>query len=516
MTGSTPARPLRDDIWLLASLAALALLIHLLTLGRYGYFRDELYYVACGRHLDWGYVDHTPFIAVVAAVVRIVLGESLFALRLFPALAHAGLVLTAGLTTRALGGSRFAQGLAALATLAAPVYLGSASILNMNPFDQLLWALCSLLLIQILAREPSRDRGLWILFGVVAGVGLMNKHSMAFFLVAAAIGVALSSERRRLLTPGPWIAASIAALMLSPNLIWQVQHHWPTLEFLRNAAAHKNYSGSIGEFVVAQIMLLQPVSAPLWVLGLGALLFAPWARRFRAIGWGSVIVFVLIVASRGKNYYLAPAYPPLVAAGAVALTRLVTRPRWAWVGPVYASLIAITTIVILPLCVPILPPETYVRYAHALRYEEPRSERHRAARLPQGFADMFGWEEMVATVARVYQTLTPEERARCTIFASNYGEAGAIDLFGPKLGLPRAVSGHNSYWLWGPPDSSKTIVITIGESVEDVGESCARVEQAAVFRHPWNMPYESDLPILIGRDFKMPWREIWPRCKEYI
>jgi hypothetical protein len=518
------------NIWVPAVLGLLTLLIHLATNRCYGYFSDEFYYIACGDHLAWGYVDHAPLIAAIAASAHALFGDSLFGVRFFPAVAHASLVLCTGAIARALGGGRFAQGLAALAVLTAPVYLACSTILNMNPFDQLLWSLCSFVLIGIFIRDKPRG---WVLFGAIAGIGLMNKHSFILFLVAASLSLLLTRERRWLLTRGPWLASLIAAAIFLPNVVWQIRHHWPTLEFLRNALAVKSYSGSILEFTAAQVMLLHPVSAPLWIVGLGALLFSREMARARTLGLSFVLVWVVIVASKGKTYYLAPAYPPLFAAGAVALTRFANERRRAWIMPVYATMLALSSIVLAPLFIPMLSPESFTRYADAIGFMGPRDGRHGTAGLPPYFGDMFGWEDMVATVARVYHRLTPEERAHCTIFAYKYGEAGAINLLGRKYGLPEAVSGHNNFFLWGPPSADRNIVITVGEPPEDVGRACEEVEEAAVYRHDFNLSYEfmrqaagsmicptcgklTDLPILVGRHFRRPWQQIWPGCKKYI
>lgn len=517
-------------LWVPAALSVLTLMIHFATNELYGYFRDEFYYIACGDHLAWGYVDHAPLIAAVAAVARALFGDTLFGARFFPALAHAGLVLCTGATARALGGGRFAQGLAALSVLTAPVYLASSTILNMNPFDQLFWSLCSLVLIGIFTRNLPRG---WLLLGAIAGVGLMNKHSIVILVVAILIAMLMTRERRWLGTRWPWLAGLIALSIFLPNLAWQMQHDWPTLEFLKNALARKSHFGSLPGFIAAQVMFLHPVSAPLWIAGLCALLFSRDMARVRVLGLSFILVWVTVVASKGNSYHLAPAYPPLLATGAVALTRFAANARWEWVQPAYASVLAISSLALAPLFIPMLSPELFCRYASTIGFVGSRAEPPGAAGPPRYFGDMFGWEEMVATVARVYQTLTPEERARCTIFACNYGEAGAINLLGRKYGLPRAVSGHNNYYLWGPPSSDRNVVITVGESIESLRASCRDVEVAAVFRHEYNMPYEfmrqaagsmicsqcgklGDLPILVGRRFRMRWQEIWPSRKKYI
>jgi dolichyl-phosphate-mannose-protein mannosyltransferase len=492
--------------------ALVALALHVANASRYGYFRDELYYVMCGRRLAWGYVDHPPLIALVAAFAERVLGGSLIALRLPVALAHAALVFVAGVMAQRMGGGRAAQVLAAIAVLIAPVYLVGASVLNMNPFDQLLWSLCVLVLIDGLTADRAPN---WIRFGAIAGVGLLDKHSFAFFLPAAFVAVAISPQRTLLRTRGPWIAALIAAAIAAPNLVWEIRHYWPTLEFLHNAAEHKNYSGSPLEFLSAQVMIMNPFNLPLVLAGLVWLLAAAGARRVRAIGLGFVAIFVLLFAMKAKHYYLAPAYPAVLAAGAVAVESFARASR-RWIVPAYATVMLASGAAFAPLVVPMLAPESFVRYAKALGIHEPQSERHRRAKLPQTFADMFGWEELAAQVGGVYQALSPAERAHCFIFASNYGEAAALEWYGPRYGLPKVASGHNSYFLWGPPDTLAQVVITVGEDSSDVAKSLESVERAGTFSHSWNMPYESDLPILIGRRLRMPWREIWPNTKKYI
>ncbi len=507
------AAPPRTYTLLLTLLGLATLALHLANATRYGWFRDEFYYLMCGRRLAWGYVDHPPVIAAIAAFTERVLGGSIAAVRLPVALAHALLVVVAGLMARQFGGGRGAQVLAALAVLAGPVYLGGASTLNMNPIDQLLWSLCLLLMVRAFATDRSPN---WLLFGLIAGIGLMTKHSTAFFLAATLAGIVVSPQRRLLFRRGPWMAAAVAALVVSPNIYWEIRQHWPTLEFLRNASAHKNYAASPLEFLSAQALIIGPLSVPLVVAGVIWLLVASGARVFRAIGWGFVAIFALLFAMKAKHYYMAPAYPVVFAAGAVALERMTRRPMLRWLLPAYAVLVVAGGVALVPFTVPLLSPQAIHDYAMSLGLREPQTERHRPARLPQTFADMFGWEELAATVGRVYHALPDSERRHCAVFASNYGEAGALEWFGPRYGLPRIVSGHNNYFLWGPPDSLTNVVITVGEDSSDVAKSLFSVTRAATFSHPWNMPYESDLPILVARRMRAPWRVIWPQTKKYI
>lgn len=494
-------------------LAAVKLLVHLLTHRGYGYFRDELYYLACADHLDWGYVDHPPLIAAATLAVRRTLGDSLFALRLLPALAGALSVLVIGLIARRLGGGTFAQALACAAAIVAPVYLSVDHFLSMNAFEQLFWALGAWLVVRIVQEEGPRP---WVLFGLVAGVGLLNKHSMLFFGFAVFAGLILTPHRRRLLTPWPWIAGGLALLIAFPNVLWEIRQGWPTLEFMENARRYKNTAFAPADFLVQQALLMNPVALPVWLAGLGWTLVSREGARHRILGWAYLVPLVVFVTQRGKPYYLAPAYPLLLAPGAVAIEAFVGRRRWGWAKPAALAVLAGSGLLLAPLALPILPPERFIRYAQALGIHPEAGERHGMGKLPQFYADMFGWPEMAAAVARIYATLSPEEKARTAIYAQNYGEAAAIDFFGRAHGLPKAVSGHNSYFLWGPGDRAIDTLIVIGGREEDHREVFEDVRLAGNFSHDYVMPYENDLPLYICRKPERPIRELWPRVRHYM
>ena len=514
MSGAVRAR-LFGEWGVIGSMAALRLVVHIRTIRGYGYFRDEFYYVACGRHLDWGYVDHPPFVALVAWIVSDTLGDSLVALRLLPALAGALVVLLTGLMARRLGGGRFAQALACLAVTVAPASLWLHHIFSMNAFEQVFWALGAYLVLRILQDDDPR---LWLAFGLLAGLGLQNKHSMLFFGFGIAAGLLLTPARKHLRSPWLWAGGAIALLVFLPNLVWQVQHGWPTLEFMRNAQERKITPLPALTFLQAQLLQMQPLSAPLWLAGLGFLVLSARGRRYAALGWAFLAILAVFLAQRAKPYYLAPAYPMLFAAGAVAAEGLAARRGWAWLRPAALVLLALGGAATAPFAIPALPVDAYVGYAQSLGVKPGTDERHALRRLPQFFADMFGWPEMVAEVARAWQELTPEERARTVIFASNYGEAGAIDLLGRRYGLPPTRSGHNSYWLWGPGSDPGPdwIVLTVGESREDVEKTFGDVREVGRTRCAECMPYEDARPIYLGRQPRLGLREVWPLVKDYI
>ncbi|MBI1749570.1 MAG: glycosyltransferase family 39 protein [Acidobacteria bacterium] len=509
-------RTLSTATLILIGLAAFKLFLHFYvnTFTAYGFFRDELYFLACGEHLAWGYVDQPPLVAVVAWATRALLGDSLFAIRFFPAVAGALRLIVVGLMARELGGGRFAQVIAALTVLVSAVYLAHDSFLSMNTFEQLLWTLAAYLLVVILKRDEPR---LWIPFGAVVGLGLLNKYSMFFFGAALVVALVLTPARKYFRSRWLYAGGAFALLIALPNLAWQYQHGWPQLELLRNADAMKNAPFAVATFLFGSVLQMNPHNIPIWLAGVCFFLFMRDGKPYRALGWQFLAVVGLLILGRGKPYYLAPAYPPLLAAGALVCERFFNARRWNWAKPALVVFLLIGGVMIAPFGLPILPVETFIRYKNALGVKEIETERHRKGPLPQFYADMHGWPEMVAEVAKVYNSLPLLERGRTAIYCNNYGEAGAIDFFGPVYSLPKAISGHNNYWLWGPGKSKAEIVITVGEPREDVEKSFEQVEEAGKINHPYAMPYENGSPIYIARKPKFSSiKEIWPRTKKFI
>lgn len=495
---------------------AVKLLLHLVAITRYGYFRDELYYLASTEHLAWGYVEHPPLSIALLALVRSILGDSLPALRLVPVLAGAATVVLTALIARRLGGGRAAQGLAALTALMSPVFLGTDRYYSMNALDLLFWALASLVVLRALATGKRRD---WAVLGVVLGLGLLNKVSMAWFGGGLFVGLLATPQRRALLRAGPWLAAAIAALIFAPHVIWQMGHGWPTLEFMRNATTLKMVSTTPVAFLEQQVLEMNPGAAPIWIAGLvyGIAGFRGRSDPGQILPWIYLSVLALLLAQgHSRASYLAVAYPPLLALGSVAVERFSDRIGRRWMRPTLAGLVILLGAVAVPMALPVLPVTAFVRYQAALGLAPRTEERNEMGALPQDYADMFGWEQMTALVAEAYQRLTPAEREQCLIFGQNYGEAGAIDVLGRKLGLPPAVSGHNSYWIWGPRRQEWDVVIIIGGEREDNAAFFDQIEIVGQTRSEWSMPYERGLDVSIARKPKMPLREAWPRVKRYI
>ncbi len=497
---------------IVVAIAAVKLLVHLYAGRHYGYFVDELYYLACGQHLAWGYVDQPPLVAFLAWAVRATLGDSLPAIRLLPALAGAATVLLTGLVGRELGGGRFAQGFAALAALAAPGFLTFDNFFSMNAFEPLFWTGCAYVLIRI-ARTGNQK--LWLWFGVLAGVGLENKHSMLTFGFALIAGVLLTGERKAFRERWIWLAGLVAFLIFLPNLWWNIQHHFPFLELQANIRrSGRNVHLTPLAFFGQQILAMLPLSFPIWLAGLWYTLFAAEGKPFRALGWAWLITAGAILLLNPRVYYLWPAFPILLAAGGVMWERWLAPPRWQWIKPAWCALIVLLAIAAAPLFLPVLPVATYIRYVKAIHYEQPRIETHALGPLPQLFADEFGWEEMAATVARVYNGLPADVRVKTAIFAQNYGQAGAIDLFGPKYGLPRAISGHQSYFLWGPRGYTGESMIVMADRRERLEQLFASVEKVARVDNPYSMPYEH-FDVFYCQGLRGNLQDLWPRVKNW-
>jgi hypothetical protein len=502
-----------SSTWPLAALALLKLLLHLATSSGYGVFRDEFYYLACSEHLALGYVDHPPLSILLLWLSRTLLGDSLPAIRFLPAVAGAATVYLAGLMARELGGGRSAQLLAALAAFVAPVFLAVNHFFSMNAFDQLCWALLALIAIRILARDQPR---LWIAFGAVAGLGLQNKYSVAFFGFGIVLGLLASEQRRQLASRWLWLGGGLALLLFLPHLLWQAHAGWPTLEFMANAQAEKNIALAPAEFLLQQIVLAHPLALPIWLAGLGGLLLSARQQRFRPLGWAYLATFALLAIQQTKAYYLTPIYTLLFAAGAVESEAFFQRRRWRWAMPAAASLLLAGGAATLPMAIPVLPVETFIAYSRIVAIGEPPMEHQEQGVLPQVYADMHGWEELVETVARVHQGLAPRERAQVRVLTSNYGEAGAINFLGRARGLPQAISGHNSFFLWGPGDSSGELLIVLGRSREELVGWFEQVERVDTVRCRYCMPYQNELPVYLCRGLKLPVGEVWSRLKRYI
>lgn len=510
-------KTIEKEVVVLFVLVSVKLLIHLLTnaLESYGIFRDEYYYLACSRHLDLGYVDQPPLSIYILTLSRLLLGESLFALRFLPAVAGSLTVLFTGLTVRKLNGGLTAMVIACLAVIAAPIMLGINNIYSMNTFDILLWTIAVYLLVRLIDEDNPK---LWIGIGIVIGLGLLNKISMGFFAAGVFAAVLLTKQRKHLSTRWPYIAALIAGGLFLPYIIWNLMHGMAHLEFIHNASTYKYAGVTRLDFILGQILESNPFSLPVWFAGFYYYFISEEGKRFRMLGIIFVtVVLIFIINGHSKPEYLSPAYTIIFAAGAVQLERLTTKKRLAVLKYAIPVTLVIFGMVALPLALPCLPVETYIDYTKAIGMAPHSNEGKELSELPQHYADMFGWENMAKTVSEVYDSLSPEEKEKTVVYANNYGEAGTIDYYRKKYDLPPVVSPHNSYWIWGwdHVDKNYQTVIIIGGKIEDHLHSLETVEKAATIQSRFAMPYENNLPVFIGRGLKRPLKEIWSAAKNY-
>src|SRR5271155_357879 len=520
----TPAHgevSLRPSLLLPAIVAGIYFLALMLTSAQYGYFRDALYYLACSEHLAWGYVDQPPLIVFICWIARHTLGTSLPALMLWPALAGAGRIVLTGAFARELGARKFGVGFAAVLAATPGVWYVIDHQIAMNALETLFWTGCALAMLRMIRTDNPKW---WLAFGAISGLGLENKYSVAVFAFALLLGLLLTPQRKLLFTPWLFAGGGFAVLIFLPNLIWNIQHHWPFLELMRNIrASGRDVVLSLGQFVWQQILLMNPASAIYWIIGVLFYLFARAVKAYRVFGWAFLIAFAFFLLAHGKNYYSAPMYTVAFAGGALAVENFFSRARLTQKAALRTALQTAVVVLailgifpLLPLVLPILPINRYLQFQELLPFALPRSEHsHMGTPLPQHYADEFGWEEMVAATAQVYHGLSPEEQTKTAIFANNYGEAGAIDFFGPNYGLPKAISGHQTYFYWGPRYYTGEIVIVLGSANPDNDRKYFEsVQVAAELHNAYSLPSEKR-PILLCRGLKENLQTFWPNVKHW-
>jgi hypothetical protein len=496
-------------------IALLKLVLHLWVnaFAGYGFFRDELYYIVCSDYLDAGYVDQPPFSLFLLALNRFLFGDSLFAIRIIPAVAGSLTVFTVGLITRELGGGRFAQGLSALAALASPAYLAMSSFYSMNALDILAWTLLAYSTVRL--RTTGNPR-CWVAIGLILGLGALNKISIIWLGAGLYVGLLVTSYRRWFRTPWPYAAAGLAFLLFLPYIVWNFQNDFATLEFIRNATSTKYGGLGADTFLVGQILVNNPVTFPLWVTGLLGVFLTSKLARFRVIGWMYFVpLIILLVNGHSKPEYLSPIYGALFAAGAVVWESVLRKRPWTVLRPISLGVVAAGCVLLTPFTVPLLPVERFISYAEVLGVTHESPEGKKLEKLPQFYADMFGWPEKAAAVAAVFAELSAEERVRCAIVAENYGRAAAVDVFGRHYGLPRAISPHNNYWIWGTLGQTGELVIWLGGDINALRQRFASVEIAGAIACEFCMPYESNLNIYLCRNPRRPFLELWQELKHF-
>ncbi len=501
-----PGRVLGIDATLLALLlvAAAKLAAHTLLNFRYGFHRDELATLDDARHLAWGFVAYPPLTPFLGRVELALFGTSLAGFRFLAAAAQALAMVLAARLAHHLGGDRRAQWLTAAAVAVAPASLGASSLLQYVSFDYLWWVLIAYLLVR---RIASGDRRWWLAIGAVIGLAVLTKYAIAFYLAGLALGVLLSPLRSDLRSRWLWLGAAVALMVALPHLIWEARHGFVTFELLREIHARDVRIGRTDGFLLDQLTAsANPVTIPLWMAGLTGLVAARRLRPFRPLFWMATVPFLLFLLAHGRGYYLAPVYPMLLAAGAVLTVQGVscwraTRRRWALAA---AGVLLVAGAAVALVVVPAAPlGSRWFRRASALNGD---------------LVEELGWPELVAEVGRIYRTLPAGERPRTAILCANYGEAGAIDLYGPALGLSPAISGVNSYWARGYGDPPPLQAIVLGAHRERLEQRCRSVELVGHPPNPWQVENEEtrDHPdIFLCRGPRVPWEELWPQLRSF-
>jgi len=496
------------------SLSILTVAIHLIAsgMGGYGVFRDELYYIACAHHLDIGYVDHPPLSIWLLSAWTFLFGDSLFSIRFLPALCSGLTTFVVGTIARGFGGETYALVLACLASMLAPIFLGFFGIFSMNAFDVVLWALAFLML-QTLAETHQPKYWYWL--GLILGLGALTKISMLWLGAGIFIAVLLTSHRTALRSMAPWLAGCLAAALFVPYVIWNVNHDFAHLEFIRNASTEKYVSQNPVTFVSGILLIMNPLAAPLWLAGFWFLITR---REHRMVGYAVLVVLaILIVNVHSKPEYFASAMTVLLPAGSVQIEQSLRGKYLRWIRVPYAMCLTALGIGLVPLTLDILPVESFVRYQSALGLTPSSNEGLRLTRLPQFYADRFGWEHMAEVTARVYASLPDSDKQQCLIYGRNYGEAGAVDYFGRAFGLPPAISRHNSYWYWSLEHLKQDVtLIVIGVTKDRLLQDFDEVEEAGIIQSDYAMPYENNLPVSICRKLRRPIQEYWKGRRIFI
>jgi hypothetical protein len=535
-SSSTISAPPRDQQSFVASgmaiiwaIALAKLLFHIYFNNGYGYFRDEFDYIACGDHLAWGYVDQPPLIPFLTHISRAVFGDSLRSIRFIPALASSLLVIQTAVLAREFGARRFALLLSAITIVIAPQYLSNGSLLTTNCLEPNLWMGCAYFAILAIKR-PLSENGprYWLWFGVIAGIGLQEKYSIALFGFGIVVGLLLTPQRRAFLNPWIWIGGLAAFLIFLPNLLWNIHYHWPFFQLIHNIrTTGRDVILPLPQYFFQQTFLIDPITAPIWLTGLFALLFSARLKPYRFLGWCYLICFTTFFILHGKNYYLAPVYPMLLAAGAVIIESAIDgeksdaleKPRGLrWLKPVIIVILLASGAHLAPVIVPILSPDNFLAYAKHLPFKLPVMEHsHARAALPQWYADQFGWNEIVAETALAWDRLPAADREdkACGIFAQDYGQAGAIDFLGRRYGLPPALSGHQTWFLWGPRGYSGNCLIVLDDTRQRLEQLWDQVEYVGTSAdNPYALEKEIDVFICHGKKFASL-AELWPQLKRW-
>ena len=492
------------------AVAGLALVLHGLFAGRYDVFRDELYFIVCGRHPAFGYADQPPVVPLLAAIFY-AMGHSVWMLRLPATLAAGALAWLAARFARTLGGDSFAAAFAGIAVTIAPMLMGIVAIFNTTVFDPLAWTLIAYLLVR--ATQGDQKALLWA--GLVAGLDFETKYSLVFWGAALAAGLIATPERKVLTDKKLWIGLGIAALIGLPSLIWQALNHWPFLE-LAAAARAKNADTPPVAFLLNQVLVMNPLLAPVWIAGIVGPFVIAALKPARFIAIAFVVCLALIMATHGKDYYTAATYPVVFILGAVTWAHW-ARTALARAGiAVWGGLAAALSAAVAPMALPVLSVPALRSYmAHSPLTPQKQEKSFEGTLLPQVFADQLGWHDYTNQVGAAWQKIPAAERARTSIKVENYGEAAALDVYGAPFGLPPALSGHNQYYLWGLRGQYPVNLLVVQNNPDRLAPYCRHVEILGTTFSPDAMSYENGKTIAWCQGLTVDPVKLWPELKNF-
>ena len=490
------------------TLSTAAFAIHLAVANRYDFFRDELYFIACGRHPAFGYADQPPLVPLLAAATQL-FGEHLWLLRGMAALGAFGAVFFTCKLAELFEAGAPGVVLAGVAAASAPMYLGISSTLNTSSFEAAAWAAIAYCIARAVVLGDARG---WLWAGLVAGIDLEAKYELPLRLLPLLVALALTSQGRALLRRHALFGAALAAALAAPSLVWQLAHHLPFLELVRAGASGKNTVVPVGAFLLNQVLTMNPVYALLVIAGVAA----PFADRrlapFRFVALGFALTAVAVIALHGKDYYLAPAWGPVFALGAAGVDRWI-RPAWVKLAPLVPALAL--SAVAAPVAMPILAPARLAQYLRTLGLAPKSGENLDQSDIPQTFADEMNWRTLAQDVATAVRSLPLEDQQRVVILGRNYGESAALDFFGRALDLPKVIGRHNQYWYWGPRGDG-ALMIWVNYAPDRIKDKCAEVTLLGRSSAPHAMPYESDVPITLCRGLRRPLLAEWDELKLII
>jgi hypothetical protein len=477
----------------------------------YGYFLDELYYLACAKRPALGYVDHPPLAPLALRGVVELLGDSLPALRLLPALAGGLVVILTGWMAHRLGGGSLAQTIAALSVAVAPIPLIVFGFFSMNCFELLLWSTACWILLELCRSGNER---LWVPIGLVLGIALELKHTSILLIGGFGVATLLTPLRAHLARGWLWLGVLVTALLALPNAYWQLANGWPSLEFYRNLDLESNIPTSPLGVLENQIGAMNPATFPVWLAG-AVFCFSARGRPYRALGW----VFLTLLASailggRSRPDRIAGVYPLMFAAGGALLEATSRRRGGRWLRYAIPGFLVASLVLLAPLLLP-FPPEVMANHPLAAGTNDSRREVG-VSPIPLPWSHRLGSEEFVEAVAGVFRDLGPAERRAAVILAGDFAHAGAIEHFGPEHALPRVFSPHNGYFLWKPePGLSPATVIAVGLDEELLRREFRDVETATVYRCAYCMGWRDDLSIHVARSPRRSLLELWPEIKRF-